>query len=85
MIKGVSRNVIEVVDTESELFERAILFVRPAGQQRDPEQLESSARSFLAHARLRRRVLRATPALGAVARYILAAVLGAMLAATLLM
>ena len=84
MLKGVSRNVIEVVDTGSELFERAILFVRPAGRECDPAHLEGCARGFLAGARVRRKALRAKSVLGVALRYILAAALGAGLAAALL-
>ena len=84
MIKGVNRNVIEVVDTGSDMFERAILFVRPSGRDSDPERLESSARSFLSHARMRRKVLRRRAALGTVLKYILSAALGAGIAAGLL-
>ena len=85
MLKGVNRNVIEVVDTDSELFERAILFVRPGGKERDPAYLERCAHSFLSRAKLKRRILRKRAALGRALGHILSACLGAGLAALLLL
>ena len=84
MIKGINRKVIEIVDTDSELFERAILFVRPGGREQDSQQLERCAQSFLAHAKLRRGVLRGKSALSAAVKYAFAAAGGAGLAALLL-
>jgi len=84
MIKGINRNVIEIVETDSELFERAILFVRPEGAEKKPAYLESSARSFLASKKMRRKMLRKKAALGVVIGYILAAGMGAVLTALLL-
>ena len=84
MIKGVNRNVIEIVETNSDLFERAILFVRPGGQDKDPAHLESCAHSFLARAKLRRRMLPGKTALSAALRYIFAAAAGAGLTILLL-
>ena len=84
MIKGVNRNVIEIVDTNSDLFERAILFVRPAGWEQDPAQLESCAHNFLARAKLGRRILKGRGLPFAVLKYFLATALGADVAALLL-
>ena len=84
MIKGVNRNVIEIVETGSDLFERAILFVRPGGREEDPAHLESCAQSFLARAKLRRRMLLGKTALGTALKYIFAAVAGAGLTILLL-
>jgi len=77
MIKGVNRNVIEIVETNSDMFERAILFVRPGKREEDPAHLESCAHSFLARAKLRRRMLRGKTAVGAALKYIFAAGAGA--------
>ena len=84
MAKGVNRNVIEIVETGSDIFERAILFVRPAKQQHDPAHLESCAHSFLARTKLRRSMLPGKTAVGSVLRYIFAAGAGAGLTALLL-
>jgi len=84
MIKGVNRNVIEIVDTDSELFERAILFVRPEGRESDPEYLERSAQGFLAQTKLNRRILRGKSVFGTVLKYVFAASIGAGLAALIL-
>lgn len=79
MVKGVNRSIIEISETESQVFERAILFVRPGSQGRQPEQLEEQARRYLGSVGLRVRMLRgprrgwiflsylATAALGALA------------------
>ena len=85
MNKGINRNVIEIVDTDSELFERAILFVRPHEQKREPAALERGARHFLSHTKIRRRVLRGSRRLAAVVKYVLAAIAGAGVTALLLM
>jgi len=85
MIKGVNRNVIEIIDTNSELFERAILFVRPEGRENDPEHLERSARGFLTQTKLKRRILRGKSAFGTALKYIFAASIGAGLAAIILL
>ena len=39
MFKGVNKRVIEVVETENEFFEKAILFMRPTAVQTDDKQL----------------------------------------------
>ena len=85
MNKGINRNVIEIVDTDSEMFERAILFVRPQGQGREPAMLERGAYNFLSRAKIRRRVLPGGSKLIALARYALAAAAGAGGAVLLLM
>jgi len=84
MNKGINRNVIEIVDTDSEMFERAILFVRPHEQKREPAALERGARSFLLHTKIRRRVLRGGRKITDVIKYALAAIMGAGAAALLL-
>jgi len=84
MIKGINRNVIEIVETNSDLFERAILFVRPGEVEKSPAHLESCAHSFLARAKLRRRMLQGKTALSNALKYIFAAGAGAGLAVLLL-
>ena len=84
MSKGINRNVIEIVDTDSEIFERAILFVRPGGQGQEPAALEKGARSFLSQTRIRRRALPGQRRLAALIKYALAAALGAGAAAVTL-
>ena len=83
MNKGINRNVIEIVDTGSEMFERAILFVRPHEQKHEPAALERSARSLLSRTRIRRRILHGSSKLTSV-KYALAATLGAGAAALLI-
>ena len=77
MNKGINRNVIEIVDTDNEVFERAILFVRPQGREQEPDALERSARHFLFHTKIRRRILPDSRKLVHLAKYACAAVLGA--------
>ena len=84
MNKGVNRNVIEIVDTDSEIFERAILFVRPHGQGREPAALEKGARIFLSNTKIRRQALPGRRRLAALIKYALAAALGAGAAAIML-
>ena len=85
MIKGVSRNVVEIVQTESDLFERAILFVRPGGQGEDPARLEERAHSFLAKTKIRRRVLSGRSRLATAVQCIFSAGAGAGLTALFLL
>jgi len=85
MNKGINRNVIEIVDTDSEMFERAILFVRPHGRDQEPAALEKGARNFLSHTRIRRQVLPGRRSLAGAAKYVLAATLGAGAAVLMLM
>ena len=47
MIKGVNRQIIEVNDTDSELFERAIFFVRPGAESADANALHSEAQRIV--------------------------------------
>ena len=84
MNKGINRNVIEIVDTDSELFERAILFVRPHERGREPAALERGAHRFLSHTRIRRRALHRGRRLAVAVKYMLAALIGAGAAALLL-
>lgn len=54
MVKGVNRNIIEIAETNSEVFERAILFVRPDSPQRAASALETQAKRYLGGLRPRR-------------------------------
>lgn len=54
MVKGVSKNIIEISDTGNECFERAILFVRPDSGG-DVEHLRHRAYEFLTRMWLRPR------------------------------
>lgn len=77
VIKGVNRNVIEIVNTGSATFERAILFVSEGGSEKDTAALESSAKNFLAQTRLRHKRVIRRQAFWRVAGYILSAAAGA--------
>ena len=48
MLRGVNKQIIEVKDTGSRYFERALLFVRPEFAEMRPGQLEAEANKFLA-------------------------------------
>lgn len=48
MLRGVNKQIIEVKDTGSRYFERALLFVRPEFAEMRPGQLEAEADKFLA-------------------------------------
>ena len=80
MNKGINRNVIEIVDTDNEMFERAILFVRPHEREREPAALERGARHFLSRTKIRRRMLPGGRKLAAFVKYVLAMALGAVAA-----
>ena len=84
MNKGINRNVIEIVDTGSEMFERAILFVRPDGREPEPGALEKGAHSFLSHTKIRRQILPRGRKLAGAVKYVLAAAAGAGTAVLLL-
>ena len=44
MIKGVNRQIIEVADTGSEYFERAMLFISPGFSETERHVLEREAK-----------------------------------------
>ena len=46
MLKGVNKQVVEVVEVDNEFFERAILFVKPEKQQNGEEALRENARRW---------------------------------------
>ena len=58
VLKGVNKNIIEIVSTESDYFERAILFVRPESMDDNGEELHRKAKSYLSNLRLRPAMLR---------------------------
>ena len=43
MLKGVNKQVVEVVEVDNEFFERAILFIKPEQQQHGEEALRRLA------------------------------------------
>lgn len=47
MIKGVNRHVIEVTETESEYYERALLVIKPEYASMERDLLEREARKVL--------------------------------------
>ncbi len=47
MLKGISRQIIEVIQTENPYFERAFLVVRPVCQEMPAEKLDKAACRFL--------------------------------------
>jgi hypothetical protein len=85
MIKGINHSVIEIKDTGSVFFERALLFVRPEKQGENPAHLEASARGLLRKATLRRNILLQKALLTKILGYILALALGAGITALLLL
>ena len=48
MIRGVNRRIVEVCECKSELFERAIFFVRPGATDNSPSQLQKEANAIIA-------------------------------------
>ena len=78
MVKGINRNIIEIAETNSEVFERAILIVRPGSRDKDASALEAQARRYLGGLRPRRLWMsRSWPMV--VVRYLGAAGCGALL------
>lgn len=55
MLKGVNKSVVEVVDMESEYFEKAILFLRPGRGAVDDGILRRKAGEYLEGIRYRPR------------------------------
>ncbi len=53
MLKGVNKQVVEVVEVDNEFFERAILFVKPEQQQNGEETLRENARRYVGSLRWR--------------------------------
>lgn len=47
MIKGVNKNIIEINEFDSPIFEKAILFVRPTAKNFSIVGLNSEARKYL--------------------------------------
>ncbi len=55
MVKGVNKNIIEVHDTKSAYFDRAILFVKPEYALFDGERLFREARKYVNNADMNRK------------------------------
>ena len=47
MLKGISRQILEITQTENPYFERAFLVIRPVCQDFSAEQLGKAAHKFL--------------------------------------
>lgn len=47
MVKGVNRQIIEIKSTESEIFERALLFVRAGQEIKSKNELNLEAAEYL--------------------------------------
>ncbi len=47
MLKGVSRQIVEITQTENPYFERVFLVVRPICREFSTQQLDTAARHFL--------------------------------------
>lgn len=47
MLRGVNKNIIEIVETENQYFEKAILFVRPAVKEPGADLLRQKAVEYL--------------------------------------
>jgi len=58
MLKGVNKNIIEISNTESDCFERVILFVRPESMGDNGEELHRKAKNYLSGLRLRPSMLK---------------------------
>lgn len=47
MIKGVNRRVIEINSTESDYFEKAVLYLRPNSDELPPKLLSDEANAYI--------------------------------------
>ncbi len=47
MLKGVNKQVVEVVDMENEYFEKAILFIKAEKQERDEKTIKQRAGEYV--------------------------------------
>lgn len=54
MLRGVNKKIIEVVDTQNEYFERAILFVKDGKLENDEGDIKRNADEFLKSAGARK-------------------------------
>ena len=48
MIRGVNRRVVEINECKSDLFERAIFFVRPGANENSTSELQKEADAIIA-------------------------------------
>lgn len=55
MLKGVNKQVVEVVDFDNDYFERAILFVKAGKQEKGEDALRENAHRYLGSIRYRPR------------------------------
>lgn len=65
MLRGVNKKIIEVVDTQSDYFERAILFLKDHRMEENENDIKNNADEFLKNAgQLKlRRILYSRPVL----------------------
>jgi len=84
VIRGISKNVIEISDTGNECFERAILFVGPKGETLDRNSLQSRAREYLNSLKIRHRLWTARHWGAAALKLVGAAAVGAAITAFVL-
>lgn len=47
MIKGINRRVVEITSTDSEYFEKAVLYVKSDKRDIPPARLEEEAREYM--------------------------------------
>ena len=84
MIKGVNKQIIEISDTGSKSFERAILFVRPNSRGLDSETLDGYAKEYLSQIKLRPSIYARRMLWGAWGRILLGVLLGGSITAGVL-
>jgi len=84
MLKGVNKNIIEITDTGSDCFERAILFVRPEKAGEGRQHLWANANSYISSLHLRKGICSANRLWLAILKYSSAVAAGAGLAYLLL-
>ncbi len=47
MIKGVNKNIIEVLNPENQYFEKIIFFVKPSHKEKEEEFLNEKAKEYM--------------------------------------
>ena len=85
MTKGVNKQIIEISDTGSQSFERAILFVRPQSKGFDKQTLDRDAKDYLLQVRLRPSIYARMGFWETVGRVLLGVILGAGITAGILL
>ena len=49
MLRGVNKSIIEVLETENQYFEKAILFIRPGHRDQDTGFMKTKAKEYLSN------------------------------------